>query len=308
MLDFHTTQYPDGASTTSYPDKLALAYDFGNLFPAAANSVGSIGTVTAGTLYGYVPTVTQGTGGTLAAISALYPTGGWPVLVKPTLKAVAITIVSGGTSGWTAGTSVCFLPYGIVLTLGVSGGVVNSATITSAGSFPGPGPALGTNGTNISPIGFLSSYTPGVGTLTFTVSYGLNAFGAGLTTIDDGGNYATIPTGAFVITRDSRDAAGSGAAIAAGAAAAAGSPTYYQVGPWANGDGFVYPNYSGDGICNNGCSVTLNNKAYGPTANAAGAVGAPYGYYISFAIYPVPYNGSALQSVTQGILDAVVYG
>jgi hypothetical protein len=146
------------------------------------------------------------TGGTLAA-------GGWPAVVRLTLKLVGTqTVVNGGT-GYTASDSLTFtMPAGgtaVALTATVSSGVVTALSIATAGVFQGNAVLPGTGGVPQNPV----TLTGGTGTgCTVNLNWGLAT-----AVVDDSGNYSVLPTGYTITSVDGNGASG---ALAVGAAVA----------------------------------------------------------------------------------------
>jgi hypothetical protein len=257
----HTVAMPDGFGP-QIPDRLMLASVIALAYPAAAASVGTVGSVTAGSGYTELPNFAPA-GSTKAA-------GGWDAIIRATALKVVGTpaVVSGGTSGFVTSDTVT-LANGVVLSVTASAGVITSVTVSNAGSFTGPGaaptvavPAISTSGS-------------GVGTPTFTLSWGLSTV-----VIDDGGNYSVLPT-SWTITPN--DGNGTGAALAIGAAVATGAPLYRAIAvdsPAAT-CGVI-------GCASTDCDVQLNGKS---------------ATRVSVKIQP----RLAANAVTAGTLDALIW-
>ena len=160
----------------------AGTYSFTIGFPGAAseifNNIGqgisSVATV-AGTTYTSVPSAST----TAAPAGA----GNVNAVVSPTLSVYgAPTVVGGGTSGFVVN-DLLYLPYGIVLKVAtVSTGAVATVTLQGAGLLTGG--AIPAN-----PVSMVSTSGAGVGTPTFTLTWGLGA-----PTIVPGVGYVTAPT------------------------------------------------------------------------------------------------------------------
>jgi|SRR5579883_3395563 len=272
MFHLHTVQMPDGAGP-QIPDRLTLASVLALPYPAAANALGSVGAVTAGNNYTAIPAIAA-TGGTLAA-------GGWPAVLRATLKVITPALQNAG-AGYAINDTLTFA-NGVVITVNtVSSGAIATFTLTNAGSFAGNGVLPGTGGV---PVGNQSQIaTSGSGSgATFSFTWGLNTV-----VVDDSGNYSVIPTG-FSVTNATGDTTGSGGAVAAGAATAAGAAVFRAIGPFVN-DG-VPPNYGVAAISNQSPQndvAELNVKVVG---------------YASIKIQPAV----AANSVVAGTLDALIW-
>ena len=116
MFAIHTIQMPDGGGP-SVPDRLTLASVLGLPYGAAANSLGTVGSLTAGSNYTIAPTVTP-TGGVLNAAApggAYQQAGGWAAVLRATLKCSAATVLTAGVG------------VAINDTFGLVGGTLDSA-------------------------------------------------------------------------------------------------------------------------------------------------------------------------------------
>src|SRR4051812_581216 len=105
-LDLHTISMLNGSSNNRQ-DRLLAGLLSGVATPASANAVTALGSITAGTGFTNVNTITlAASGGTGTGLTA-----------KPTsLKAVTATVVNGGTSGYQVSDTIT-LANGVVLTV-----------------------------------------------------------------------------------------------------------------------------------------------------------------------------------------------
>jgi hypothetical protein len=172
MFTLHTIGILSGSKQPAFGDRLLMGVANNVAFPASGNAVTVLGTITPGSGFTNISTVTLApSGGTGSGLKA----------VPTSLKAVSATVVNGGTSGYTNGDTIT-LTNGVVLTVAsVSSGVVATVTVTTAGAFTGQ---VATN-----PVAQASTNGSGVGTPTFTLSYGL-----GTAAIVDSGNYSGAPS------------------------------------------------------------------------------------------------------------------
>ena len=178
-----------GPNSPARSDRLLAAMVPGVAFAASANAVTALGAITAGTGYLYPPLLAA-SGGTGSGLTA----------VATSIKAVSAAVVSGGTSGFAVSDTIT-LSNGVVLTVGaVTSGVVTAATVSTAGAF--------TQATT-NPVSQVATSGAGVGTTSFTLSYGLGAV-----QITNSGSYTAVPS--ITVTPDPRGGGvGSGAAVAA---------------------------------------------------------------------------------------------
>jgi hypothetical protein len=198
-FELHTTHILNGSTPTAFGDKLMFGMSTALSTPASANAVTALGSITAGTGFTNINTVTLApTGGTGSGLTA----------VATSLKAVSATVVNQGTSGY-ANSDTITLTNGVVLTVAsVSSGRVATVTVSTAGAFTGQ---VATN-----PVAQASTSGSGVGTPTFTVVYGLGA-----AQITNSGNYSGAPS---MTVTDS--ASGTGASIATVTLGGNGSTIY----------------------------------------------------------------------------------
>lgn len=198
----HTVNLLTGSKPLAFADRLLMGVANAVATPASANAVTALGSITAGTGFTNVNTVTLApSGGTGSGLKA----------VPTSLKAVSATVVNGGTSGYQVADTIT-LTNGVVLTVAsVSSGVVATVTVSTPGSFAGQ---VATN-----PVAQASTSGSGVGTPTFNVSYGINAV-----QITDSGNYTVAPS---MTVTDS--ASGTGASIAAGTLGGNGNTVYKYI-------------------------------------------------------------------------------
>lgn len=202
MFALHTIGLLPGSKQTAFGDRLLMGVANGVAFPASANAVTALGAITAGSGFTNISTVTLApSGGTGSGLKA----------VATSLKAVAATVVNGGTSGYQVSDTIT-LTNGVVLTVAsVNTGVVATVTVTTAGAFTGQ---VATN-----PVAQASTNGSGVGTPTFNLSYGI-----GTASIVDSGNYSGAPS---MTVTDS--AGGTGASIATCTLGGNGSAIFKQV-------------------------------------------------------------------------------
>lgn len=215
-FDIHTITMPPGAGPQLL-DRLIVGSFLSVPYGAAANSLGSVGAVTAGSAYTATPVITP-TGGVLnaaAPASGNQAAGGWAAILRATLKVVGTPAIEAAGSGWVTNDTATFA-NGVVLTVTASAGAATSWAVTTAGSFVGPG------GVPVGAQAPISTSGVGIGA-TVTFSWGLNTV-----LIDDSGNYSTIPTG-FTVTNAVGDTTGTGGAVAAGAATATGAAVFRAV-------------------------------------------------------------------------------
>jgi hypothetical protein len=196
-FDLHTINVLNGSSN-SRQDRLLFGMLSGVATPASANAVTLLGSITPGTGFTNIGTI------------SIAPTGGTGsgLTVAPlSLKAVSATVVGQGTSGFAVSDTIT-LSNGVVLTVAtVSSGKVATVTVATAGSFTGQ---VATN-----PVSQVSTSGAGVGITTFNVSYGLAT-----AAITNSGNYTAVPTGLTVTDT----AGGTGASIAAPTLGGSGNP------------------------------------------------------------------------------------
>ncbi|MCE9565835.1 MAG: hypothetical protein K8U57_27740 [Planctomycetes bacterium] len=210
-LELHTIHVLNGSTQPAFGDKIQLGITTALATPASANAVTALGSITAGTGFTNVNTVTLApSGGTGSGLTA----------VPVSLKAVSATVVNQGTSGYTVSDTIT-LTNGVVLTVAsVSSGRVATVTVSTPGAFTGQ---VATN-----PVAQASTSGSGVGTPTFTVAYGLGA-----AQITNSGNYTVAPS---MTVTDS--ASGTGASIASGTLGGNGSTIYafvpFQLPPTYN--------------------------------------------------------------------------
>lgn len=155
MFHLHSIQMPDGGGPV-LQDRLLLASVLGLPYPAAANALGTVGAITAGTLYTLPPVITP-TGGVLnaAAPSGAYQAaGGWPAVLRATLKlAAAPTVVLPGIGYVPADTITeaggVLAPGGVAAILAVASTQAVSAAVVAGGTGGTPGAVTltGTTGT-----------------------------------------------------------------------------------------------------------------------------------------------------------------
>ncbi len=202
MFTLHTIGLLPGSKQSAFGDRLLMGVANNVATPASANAVTLLGSITPGTGFTNISTVTlASSGGTGSGLKA----------VATSLKAVSATVVNGGTSGY-ANADTITLTNGVVLTVAsVSSGVVATVTVSTAGAFTGQ---VATN-----PVAQASTSGSGVGTPTFNVSYGLGA-----ASIVDSGSYTGAPS---MTVTDS--AAGTGASIAACTLGGNGNAIFKQV-------------------------------------------------------------------------------
>lgn len=202
MLALHTAALLTGSKPPAFGDRLLMGVANNVAFPASANAVTVLGTITPGTGFTNISTVTlAASGGTGSGLKA----------VATSLKAVSATVVNGGTSGYANGDTIT-LTNGVVLTVAsVSSGVVATVTVSTAGAFTGQ---VATN-----PVAQASTSGSGVGTPTFNVAYGL-----GTAAIVDSGSYTGAPS---MTVTDS--ASGTGASIATCTLGGNGNAIFKQV-------------------------------------------------------------------------------
>ena len=201
-IDVHSVDLLNG-SQTSRQDRLLLGLRNAVATPASANAVTGLGSITAGTGFTNINTVT------------LAPTGGTGsglVAVPTALKAISATVVGGGTSGFAAADTIT-LSNGVVLTVATAnvGGQVLTANVTTAGSFTGQ---VATN-----PVSQTATNGSGVGTTAWTLAYGLAS-----AQILDSGSYTGAPS---LTVTDS--AGGTGASIATVSLGGNGNTIYKQI-------------------------------------------------------------------------------
>ena len=203
MFTLHTLGILPGSKQTAFGDRLLMGVANNVAFPASANAVTVLGTITPGTGFTNISTVTLApSGGTGSGLKA----------VATSLKAVSATVVNGGTSGY-ANSDTITLTNGVVLTVAsVSSGVVATVTVSTAGAFTGQ---VATN-----PVAQASTSGSGVGTPTFNVAYGLGA-----ASIVDSGSYTGAPS---MTVTDSTS--GTGASIATVTLGGNGNAIFKQVG------------------------------------------------------------------------------
>jgi hypothetical protein len=366
MFAVHTIKMPDGAGP-SFPDSLTVASVLGLPYPAAANALGTVGAITAGSLYTLPPIITP-TGGVLNAAApggAYQAAGGWPAIIRATLKVLASPTVVLPGIGYNIADTITeaggvLAPGGVAAVLAVASTQAVSAATNAGGTGGTPGPVTltGTTGTGtkfqatgtINAGGVLQpglvitvpgNYTvnptsmtsepvtgggltgatvtlTGMGILTATVStaggYAVpplnpvsqasssgsgtgatftNSCGIGTVSVDDSGNYSTIPTG-FTVTNAPGDTTGTGGALAAGAATAAGAAVFKAVGPFP-ADGIPAVN----GVPAFGVFAMLNaNPQNDEVALATKVLG-----YASLQIKPAV----VANSVVAGALDALIW-
>jgi hypothetical protein len=367
MFHLHTIQMPD-LGGPSIPDRLVSAYNFGDIFPPAANSLGTLGTLVAGANYSYPPLLAP-TGGVPSVLSKGYGyvvadtivmsngfkltvagvTAGqitsWTVTQQATY-ANAATITGNGwnyfgqgnqvstsgkgvgaVSGWNAtlraasmkvttaavgaaGTNyttndVLFFPNGISLTVTASAGAITSLAVTTAGAYVGSGPMPCAN---VAPIAQNTSNAAASGALV-NLNWGVNA-----TIIDDGGYYATIPTGVSVTTQTG-DSGSNGnaitpATVAAGAAVAAGASSFFGVGPFPEG---ISPSYGVFSSPSTYAAILANgtNQVGTPLTSVqivTCAVNAKQPQYASVALTPVGAGAASPSTIQGGYLDSIIHG
>jgi hypothetical protein len=197
----HTIDMLKG-STNNRQDRLLMGLVAGVAFAASANSVTALGTITPGTGFTNINTV---------SIAPTGGTGSGATAVPTSLKAVSATVVGQGTSGFAVNDTIT-LSNGVVLTVAsVSSGKVATVTVSTAGAFTGQ--------VAINPVSQTATSGSGVGTTTFNVAYGLGA-----AQITNSGNYSAAPS--FTVT-DS--AGGTGASIATATLGGNGSAIYASV-------------------------------------------------------------------------------
>ena len=201
-FELHTTHLLNGSKPLAFADRLMVGVANGVATPASANAVTALGTITPGSGFTNVATVSLApSGGTGSGLQA----------VATSLKAVSATVVNQGTSGYAVSDTIT-LTNGVVLTVAsVSSGKVATVTVSTPGSFSGQ---VATN-----PVAQASTSGSGVGTPTFNVSYGINA-----AQITDSGNYTVAPS---MTVTDS--AGGTGASIAAGTLGGNGNTVYKYI-------------------------------------------------------------------------------
>ena len=148
MFALHTIGLLPGSKQTAFGDRLLMGVANGIAFPASANAVTALGAITAGSGFTNIKTVTLApSGGTGSGLKA----------VATSLKAVAATVVNGGTSGYQVNDTIT-LTNGVVLTVAsVNTGVVATVTVTTAGAF------------TVSPAGTNAAGTGPVRTLTLVI-------------------------------------------------------------------------------------------------------------------------------------------
>lgn len=277
MFQLKSIQMPDGGGP-SLQDRLVLASVLGLPFPAAANALGTVGAVTAGSAYTATPTITA-TGGTLNAAApggAYQAAGGWPAVLRATMKVVGVPTVGSGGTGFVTNDTVTF-SNGVILTAAtVVSGAVTVWSVSNAGVFTGPG------GLPVNPVSQVSTSGVGIGA-TANLSWGINTV-----LVDDSGNYSVIPTG-FSVANAVGDSTGTGGAVAAGAVVGAGGAVFRAIGPFP-GDG-IPPSYGVFAMLNaspTGDEVALANKVTG---------------YASLQIKPAV----GANTVLVGALDALIW-
>ena len=198
----HSISMLSASKPLAFSDRLLMGIANNVVTPASANAVTSLGSITAGSGFTNISTVTlAASGGTGSGLTAI-PTA---------LKAVSATVVNGGTSGFAVSDTVT-LANGVVLTVAsVSSGVITGVTVTTPGTFTGQVAA--------NPVAKTATSGSGVGTPTFNVSYGLAS-----AQITNSGNYSVAPS---MTVTDS--ASGTGASIAAGTLGGNGNAIYVAV-------------------------------------------------------------------------------
>lgn len=285
-FSIHNIAMPSGAGPQIL-DRLAFASVLNLPYPArSAQNVGATGAVTAGSGYTFSPTLTP-TGGVVQAASGagVAPVVGlgWQALFRPVMKVVSAAVASGGGGSGVVTNDTFLFANGIELTATASAGVVTAWAVTQAGAFAQPGGL---------PSSMVPISTSGVGVgVVVTPSWGI-----GSVSVDDSGNYSTLPTG---ITVTSVDGNGSGGAVGAPVAtgSANGASQFRAVFAGAQpaqpalsvATDFPAPNYGFIGMVNNSTEdVTVVSKQFG---------------YVVVAITP----SSATGNVVAGTLDAILW-
>lgn len=282
MYDIRCIQMPDGGGP-ALQDRLVLASVLNVPFPAAANNVGSISGITAGSGYTYTPTLTP-TGGTVTAqVSSggqITTPLGYQAVLRATMKVVGTpTVPAGfGGSGYVTSDTVAF-GNGVILTAAtVVSGAVTVWSVAAAGNITNPGA--------LPSVAVPSISTSGVGVgAQANLSWGINQ-----ALVDDSGNYSAIPTG---VTVTSVDGNGTSGAVSTVGTIGALASLFRQVGPFVN-DGIVpSPNF--------GCTATVN-PAIGANSMIAALQAKVTGYAV-VRITPIV----AAASVTAGTFDAIIW-
>lgn len=204
-IPVHSFNVLDGSSIRGDNSRLNILMQFGVSVPVTAGAVTALGAITAGTGFTSLPALvsTAGTGSGFTAVAT-------------SLKVVSAAVVAGGTSGFVNADTIT-LSNGVVLAVAsVSGGVVLTVTVTTAGAFAGNYPALSTN-----PVSQVATSGAGVGTTTFTLVYGV---GTAQTT--NSGLYTVVPTGMTVT-----GGGGTGASLAAPTLGGAGNTIALAITP-----------------------------------------------------------------------------
>lgn len=178
---YHTIDAIDGGALPGQSDRLLLGSAIAVAFFASAASITSVGTIVPGSAY-LAPVTLAFAGGTGSGGAAL-----------PILKALTVSSIIIGGSGYAANDTIT-LPGGAVVTVStVASGVITAATVTTAGSITNPQAGSAVQ---------VSTSGSGSGAA-FVLTYGL----LGVQMMNSG-NYSVVPTG---ITLTGSGGSGTGA-------------------------------------------------------------------------------------------------
>lgn len=195
-LPIHTFSMHDGG-WPAWTDRIISAFYPSTAFSGAAGAVAATGTVTPGTGYTSVNTISvTPTGGVGSGLS----------VVAASLKVVSAAVATGGGgTGYTTNDTITFA-NGVVLTVTATAGAITALAVTTAGS------ATSAPTNPVSPVS-----TSGTGTgASVNLVWGINQV-----QILNSGSYTTAPT-AFTVA-DSASVPGTGGAVAAPSLGTTGS-------------------------------------------------------------------------------------
>lgn len=226
-VPLHTINILDSSTPRAELDRLNMGFLFGVSTPAAGTSLTLPGTITPGTAFTSLPTITLTAG-----------TGSGGSVIATSLKVVSATVVAGGTSGF-ANADTITLSNGVVLAVATNAsGVVSTVTVTTAGAFLGPAPNLPLSA---NPVVQTATSGSGVGTTSFTLVYGL-----GTAQVVNSGSYSVVPTGSTVTGGGGSGASlgaptlgGAGNSVAVAVTIALPAQTFIMASPNVVGDVYI---------------------------------------------------------------------